>query len=223
MKAVILLCAISISSLWPALAFAQDPAAVDSAHYKVVLDTATVRVLKVDYPAGGKSPMHQHPDNIVVSLSPAKVRFTMPDGKSEDADLANEAAMYAPGGIHSGTILGAGRVEALVIEFKAAAPGKAMLPASRPGIAMKTLAEGPRGAAYRATSDANFQEPAGSKHDFDQVVIALGPAQLALSIDGKPVKTTWARGDVQFIGRGVAHEAKTTGGKPVDFVIVAVK
>ena len=25
-------------------------------------------------------------------------------------------------------------------------------------------------------------------------------------------KATWARGDVQFIGRGVPHEAKNTGG-----------
>ena len=68
-----------------------------------------------------------------------------------------------------------------------------------------------------------FAEPAGSKHDFDQVVIALGSSPLSLSIDGKPPKTTWARGDVQFIGRGVPHEAKNTSSKPVDFVIVAIK
>jgi hypothetical protein len=42
--------------------------------------------------------------------------------------------------------------------------------------------------------------------------IALDPAPLTLAIDGKPAKTTWARGDVQFIGRGVPHEAKNTGG-----------
>ena len=46
---------------------------------------------------------------------------------------------------------------------------------------------------------------------------------MSLAIDGKPVKTTWKRGDAQFIGRGVAHEAKNTGGKPVDMMIVAIK
>ena len=46
---------------------------------------------------------------------------------------------------------------------------------------------------------------------------------MSLSIDGKPAKTTWARGDVQFIGRGVAHESKNTGGKPVEMVIIAIK
>jgi oxalate decarboxylase/phosphoglucose isomerase-like protein (cupin superfamily) len=45
----------------------------------------------------------------------------------------------------------------------------------------------------------------------------------SLSIDGQPEKTTWARGDVQFVGRGVAHEARNTGGKPVDMVVVAIK
>jgi hypothetical protein len=88
---------------------------------------------------------------------------------------------------------------------------------------VKTLAEGPRAVAYRTTADPTFQEPAGSKHDFDQIVIALGPTQMSLSIDGKPAKTSWARGDVQFIGRGVPHESKNTSGKPVEFVIVAVK
>jgi hypothetical protein len=77
--------------------------------------------------------------------------------------------------------------------------------------------------AYRTTADPTFQEPAGSKHDYDQVVIALGPGQMSLSIDGKPAKTTWARGDVQLIGRGVPHESKNMSGKPVDFIIVAVK
>ena len=88
---------------------------------------------------------------------------------------------------------------------------------------MKVLAEGARGVAYRVTATPTFEEPAGSKHDYDQVVIALAPSQMALTINGKPAKTKWARGDAQFIGRGMPHESKNTSGKPVDFVIVAIK
>ena len=88
---------------------------------------------------------------------------------------------------------------------------------------LNVLAEGPRAMAYKSTAAANFAEPAGTKHDFDQVVIALGPAQMSLAIAGKPARTTWKRGDIEFIGRGVAHEAKNTGGKPVDMIIVAIK
>jgi len=46
---------------------------------------------------------------------------------------------------------------------------------------------------------------------------------MTLSLDGKPAKESWARGDAQFIGRGVAHESKNATGKPIDFIIVAVK
>jgi hypothetical protein len=196
---------------------------VDSAHYKVLAENATVRVLKIDYPAGGTSTMHQHPDTIVVALGPSKVRFATPDGKTQDSDLANESAQYAPAGTHLPQNVGTTRVDAILVEFKAAAPGTAALPSSRPGMAMKVLAEGPKGMAYLTKADSTFEEPAGSKHDYDQVVIALGPAQMSLSIDGKPAKTTWARGEVQLIGRGVPHESKNMSGKPVDFVIVAIK
>jgi len=209
--------------LWSSAALAQDPVKVDPTHYKVLLDNSSVRVLKVDYAPGTKSTMHQHPDSIVIPLSASKVKFNLPDGKSEDVDLPSESAMYTPAGTHNPENIGKGRVEAVLVEFKAAKPGTATIPTSRPSMTIKSLAEGPRAVAVRSTADASFQEPAGTKHDFDQVVIALGPTGLSLAVDGKPAKTTWARGDVQFIGRGVAHESKNTSGKPVEMVIVAIK
>ena len=214
--------ALALVVVLPAAAAAQDPVKVDPAHYKVVLENATVRVLRVSYPPSSKSPMHQHPDGFIVPLAAAKVRFTTPDGKSEDRDMAAESATYAPAGSHSTVNLG-GTIDGILVEFKTAAAGKATIPASRPGIAMNILAEGPRGVVYKTTADPTFEEPGGSTHEYDQLVIALGPTQMSLSVDGKPAKTTWARADVQFIGRGVAHQSKNTGGKPVDFIIVAVR
>jgi quercetin dioxygenase-like cupin family protein len=214
---------VSLVLLWSGAALAQDAVKTDPAHYKVVLENASVRILRINYAPGGKSIMHSHPDAIVIPLSPSKVRFALPDGKSQDSDLANESAMYTPAGTHNPTNVGTGPVDALLVEFKSKTPGKAALPTSRPGMTVKVLAEGPYGTAFRSTASPTFAEPAGSTHDFDQVVIALGSAPISLSIDGKPAKTTWARGDVSFIGRGVAHESKNTGGKPADMVIVAIK
>ncbi len=214
---------VALALLWSGAVFAQDPVKVDPTHYKLMFENASVRVLKIDYAAGAKSVMHQHPDSIVIPLAASKVRFATPDGKTQDSDMPSESATYSPAGTHNPTNIGTGRVDGILVEFKTAAPGKAALPAARAGLAMKVLVEGPRAMAYRTTADPTFQEPAGTKHDYDQVVISLGPGQMSLSIDGKPAKTTWARGDAQFIGRGVAHEAKNTSGKPVDFVIVAIK
>ena len=223
MKAFEALSVVTLALVWSGSAMAQDAVKVAPAHYKVVLENASVRVLRISYAPGAKSIMHQHPDAIVIPLSASKVRFTLPDKTTQDNDMANESAMYTPAGTHTPANVGTGPVDAVLIEFKTATPGKAALPASRSGMTLKVLAEGPRATAFRSTAAPTFAEPAGSKHDFDQVVIALGPSPLSLSIDGKPAKTTWARGDVQFIGRGVAHEAKNTGGKPGDMIIVVIK
>ncbi len=223
MKNVKTLSLVALVLLWSGVVVAQDPVKVDPTHYTVMFENASVRVLKINYAAGSKSVLHQHPDAIVIPLAASKVRFATPDGKSQDVDMPSESATYSAAGTHTPANIGTGRIDGILVEFKAAAPGKAALPAARPGLAMKILAEGPRAMAYRSTADPTFQEPAGTRHDYDQVVIALGAAQMSLSIDGKPAKTTWARGDAQFVGRGVAHEAKNTSGKPVDFVIVAIK
>jgi quercetin dioxygenase-like cupin family protein len=214
---------VSFALLGSTTAAAQDAVTVAPANYKVLVDNARVRVLKIDYAPGAKSAMHQHPDAIVVSLGPSTVHFTLPDGKTEESNLAADTANYTPATTHGPTNVGSGRVNAILVEFKGAAPGTAKPPTTRDNMAIKVLAEGPYGLAYRVTADPDFQEPAGSTHDYDQVVIALAPAQIALSIGGKPTKTSWARGDVAFIGRGTPHESKNTGGKPVDYVVVAVK
>jgi quercetin dioxygenase-like cupin family protein len=192
-------------------------------HYTVVIENPSVRVLKASVPAGAKTAMHQHPDSVVIPLGATKVRFTMPDGKSEDSELLSESAMYTPAHTHSGTNIGTTAVDVLIVEFKTPAAGTATVPNARDNMAIKILAEGPRAVVYRATADPTFTEPAGTTHEYDQIVIALGPAQMSLAIDGKPAKTTWRRGDLQFIGRGVPHESKNAGAKPVDFIIVAIK
>ena len=71
------------------------------------------------------------------------------------------------------------------------------------------------------TVDTGFSEPAGTTHDYDQVAVALGDTEYSLTVDGKTMNR-WKRGDVAFIGRNVRHES-TNPGKPVDFVIVAIK
>jgi oxalate decarboxylase/phosphoglucose isomerase-like protein (cupin superfamily) len=206
----------------PAL-IAQDPAKVAAAHYKVAFENPSVRVLRVSMPVGGKSAMHAHPDHLAVFLREGQATFTGPDGKAQEVKAENETATYVPAGSHSVVNTGKTPVDVVVVEFKAKEPGTATLPDTRDNLAMKMLAEGPRAMVYRATADEKFSEPAGSKHDFDQVVIALGAAQMMLSIDGKPTKSKWMRGEAVFIPRGVAHESKNTGGKPVDFIIVAIK
>lgn len=206
----------------PLAAAAQDPVKVDASHYKLLVDNASVRVLKVDYAVGEKSAMHSHPDAILVPLGSAKARFTLPDGKTQDMEVTKEVAAWTPAGTHNPANVGTTPVDAILVEFKGA-PGTATLPAARPGLQATTLVENPRAVAIKTTAAPDFHEAAGTTHEYDQVVIALGAADMSVAVDGQPAKTKWQRGDVQFIGRGVKHESKNTGGKPVEFIIVAIK
>jgi quercetin dioxygenase-like cupin family protein len=201
----------------------KEAVAADPAHYTVITENPSVRILRINYGPGEKSQMHTHPDAMVVSLGNSKTRFTLPDGTSTDSELTTDSAMFMDAATHNPENVGTTRTDAILIEFKTPAPGPAMLPAARDAMAMMVLAESPRASAYRITAAPAFEEPAGTVHDYDQVVIALGAVEMVLTIDGQPAKTSFARGDVQFIGRGVAHSSKNMGTTPADFVIVMIK
>jgi beta-alanine degradation protein BauB len=147
MKWLKVLPVVSLAALWATPALAQDPVKVDSAHYKLLFENASGRVLTISYAPGASSKMHHHPDSIVIPLVTSQVRFDTPDGKSAESELAKDSAMYAPAGLHKPTNSGTAPISALLVEFKGSAPGKATLPASRPGMTLKGLAD-PYGAAY---------------------------------------------------------------------------
>lgn len=207
----------------PPAAAPADAVTADPGHYSVILENAEVRVLRISYAAGDTSVMHTHPDGVVVALETGTTRFDLPDGTSREAELAANNALYAPAETHNSTNVGTTPVEVILVEFKAAAAGTGMLPEMREGLAMTVLAEGPRATAYLSTADPTFEEPEGTTHDYAQVVIALGAGEIPLTVDGQLVRSTWARGDVAYIGRGVAHSSKNMSTAPMDFVLVAIR
>jgi quercetin dioxygenase-like cupin family protein len=212
-----------VLSAVPLAAAAQDAVKVDPGHYKVLIDNPSVRVLKVAYMSGAKSPMHSHPDALLVSLQDSKVRFTLPDGTTQDMEVGKEKAAYTPAATHAPANVGTTPVDALLVEFKAKEPGTASVPSSRPGMQANVLAEGPRAIAFKTIPAPDFHEDPGTTHDYDQVVISLGANDLSLAIEGQPTVTKWQRGTARFIGRGVKHESKNLSNRPTEFVIVAIK
>ncbi len=212
-----------VLSAVPLAAAAQDAVRVDAAHYKVLIDNPSVRVLKIAYSPGAKSPMHSHPDCMLVSLQDSKARFMLPDGKTQDMAIGKETAIFTPATTHAPANVGTTPIDAILVEFKAKEPGTASVPTSRPGMDINVLAESPRAVAYKTMPAVDFHEDPGTTHDYDQVVISMGANDLSLAIEGKPIVTKWQRGTVQFVGRGVKHESKNLSNRPTAFVIVAIK
>lgn len=98
---------------------AQDPIKSNPDVYHLVFENESVRVLRVTVRAGAKTTMHEHPDNVIVSLSNATVKFTSADGTVADAGLQPNQAMWSPAGKHSGENIGP-PVEVLLVELKGA-------------------------------------------------------------------------------------------------------
>jgi quercetin dioxygenase-like cupin family protein len=204
-------------------AAAQDPIKSNPDVYKAVFENASVRVLQVAVKPGAKTTMHEHPDTVIVALSDARVKFTGADGKSVEAPLKIDQAMWAPAEKHMGENLEKASISAILVELKGAKPATATIPTNRPNLKIAPFFDNPRVMAYKAVTEPNFHEPAGTTHDFDQVIIALQDSSgVSVNVEGK-AKTQWKRGDVLFIGRGMKHESKNTGGKPLDVIVVAIK
>jgi quercetin dioxygenase-like cupin family protein len=62
---------------------AQDVVKVDPAHYKVEVENADVRVLRVRLGPHERAAMHSHPSRVVVFLTDLHLKFTDPNGKTE--------------------------------------------------------------------------------------------------------------------------------------------
>lgn len=103
-------------------AFAQDAVKVDPKHYKVESENARVRILRVKYAPHEKSVMHRHPATVAVFLTDGKVKFTYPDGRTEEREIKAGQAMWNPATRHLPENVADTDMEAIVIEFKVRRP-----------------------------------------------------------------------------------------------------
>jgi quercetin dioxygenase-like cupin family protein len=107
---------------------AQDPVKVDPAHYKVELENANARVLRIKYGPRERSVMHGHPTALGVHLTDGHVRFTFPNGKTEELRFkAGEVRAY-PAGEHLPENVGDQPLELVFVELKARSTAKKAAP-----------------------------------------------------------------------------------------------
>jgi quercetin dioxygenase-like cupin family protein len=102
---------------------AQDPVKVDANHYKVEIENAQVRVLRVKVGAGEKSVMHKHPNAVAIFQTNGRVKFTFPDGKSEERDIVAGSTLWTPAITHLPENVGSNEFEVVLVELK---PRRAM-------------------------------------------------------------------------------------------------
>ncbi len=97
---------------------AQDACMIDSNHYGVLLDNDRVRVVEASYEPRHKSPMHGHPDTVVVALSDAHVKFELENGKPETKHFKPGEAFWLQAQKHSPENIGDEPYKVIVVELK---------------------------------------------------------------------------------------------------------
>jgi len=97
----------ALGAIATSLALAQDPVKVDSNpnHYKVEVEKET-------------SPMHYHPPTVVISQSDVRLRFTYPDGKTEERATTAGSIRFRPALTHTAENLSDTDFDAIEVELK---------------------------------------------------------------------------------------------------------
>ena len=137
---------LAVGAIWlllPGSLAAQDPVTIDPKHYKVELENENVRVLRVTYGPGEKSPMHAHPPYVGVFLTDGRIRFALPDGTTAEHEIKRGATGFAPAESHAPENIGSAPFELIAIELKTPAGRRAeglpnnQVPGTRPAKATK--------------------------------------------------------------------------------------
>ena len=109
---------VCISVLAFVIAKAQDPAKIDPAHYKVLLNNSHVRVLDARLKPGEKTPVHSHPNHVTYALTGGTLKFTLPDGKTNTVTFKAGQATWRNAVTHTVENIGKNETHALDIELK---------------------------------------------------------------------------------------------------------
>ena len=99
-------------------ALAQDATKADAKHYKVEFENSRVRILRVHYGPHEKSIMHSHPAAVAIFQRDGRVKFTFPDGKTEERDMKAGQAIYTPAVRHLPENMTDGDMEVVLVEMK---------------------------------------------------------------------------------------------------------
>jgi quercetin dioxygenase-like cupin family protein len=109
---------------------AQDPVKVDPNNWKVEFENDQVRVLRVKIGPHGKLGMHEHPANVLITLTDGHVKDIFPDGKTAEREFKAGQATWRDAVKHANENLTDKPTESFLVEVKAK-PAATKAPAAK--------------------------------------------------------------------------------------------
>lgn len=98
---------------------ATDATVADPVHHQVKFENAHIRVFEAHAAPGARSPMHTHPQMVLVSLGTARFLLDPGDGRSGIFDFHPGQVLWIDGTRHAWELL-AGEARIIAVEVKAA-------------------------------------------------------------------------------------------------------
>lgn len=114
----VLLFAGLVCVLAPDTALAQDPAKIAPNNYKCTFENERTRVCEVRVKPGEKIAMHSHPDHLVYAMDAGKLKFSYPDGKTQEAETKAGEVIWTKAESHAAENVGTADLRVLVVELK---------------------------------------------------------------------------------------------------------
>lgn len=207
------------------VSFAQDPVAVSPTHYKVEFESEHVRVLRSSGPGRARTPMHSHPENVVVYLTDADVRVIGPDGVSKDSHRKRGDAIWNGEQKHERVNLSDKPYELIQIELKGAgersAPLGALDPVKVTPNRYRVLLENDRVRVLRAFIGPRAK--AGLHQHPAFIAIALTDSHQRLTSEsGETRESKRKAGSVAF-NPPLRHQEENLTDEPIELVLVEFK
>ena len=208
-------------------AVAQDPVKVDSKHYKVEVENAWVRVLRINYGPKEKSVMHKHPAGVAVYLTDQNAKFNLPGGKSEVESGKSGEAVWAPAGTHLPENISDKPLGVILVEMKGRQASAKSVTASADdplkvdSMHYKLEFENEQVRVLRVKVGPHEKT---TMHGHPaSVVIFLNDGRVKFSYpDGKTQEAQAKAGQVQW-DNAVKHAGENLGDKPVEVIVVELK
>ena len=200
---------------------AQDPVKVAGDTYKLIVENDSIRALDVNIPPGTKTAMHSHPDSAAVVLEAGAIRWTRPDGKSEQTGpgFTRGSILYMASDTHVAENIGTTSVHFILVEFKKPAPlfwRNPSLPAP-----YKHVAENPHAIVFEAIVAPGGTVP---KHAHgSHVVVSLTDATAEVTDEeGKEQTVTFKKDTATYAGP-VTHSEANRGQTPLHLIVLELK
>lgn len=208
--------------------WAQRAATIDPRHYTIAFENDVVRVLRVVYPPGERSEMHEHPPNVTVFLTDAQFRVTYPGGEVSDPRINGGSVGWGAGTIHEPRNVGTQSVRVMIVEFvnleisegvrqRISQPEPIDL---GPGMTGHALVDNELVAVRRVSFNPDANREFHANEDRDLLLLPrLG--RLTLEMDGQT--RVLESGEVQWVSAGTTHTERNDSDESTEWIALLME